>query len=292
MNALIHELASQAPILTDGAWGTQLQARGLPIGACPDAWNLTAPEKVEEVARAYVQAGSRIILTNTFGASRLALERHGVADLTVEINRRGAQMSVRAARGAARVFASIGPTGRMLAMGEVTEGELRAAFREQAFALAEGSVDGFVVETMSDLTEAALAVAAAKETGLPVVACMVYGAGKAGDRTMMGHTPEQAAKELAAAGADVIGSNCGTGGAGMLPICERLRKATSLPLWIKPNAGLPQLVDGKAIYTATPESFVEEALALVRAGATFIGGCCGTSPAFIQTLRKALGLGD
>lgn len=288
MHSLIEQLLVDSPVVTDGAWGTQLQARGLPIGDCPDAWNLTHPDRVEEVARAYVEAGSRIILTNTFGASRLALERDGLADQAAEINRVGAEISKRAAGNIARVFASIGPTGRVLAAGEVDEAEVFAAFAEQARALAEGGADAFVVETMTDLAEARLVVKAARETGLPVVACMVFGAGRAGDRTMMGVTPEQAADALREAGAEVIGANCGTGAADMLPICRRLRAATSLPLWIKPNAGLPELADGKAIYKTTPEAFAEEALALVKAGADFIGGCCGTGPECIRALQSVL----
>jgi 5-methyltetrahydrofolate--homocysteine methyltransferase len=289
MNALINQLIANKPVLTDGAWGTQLQERGLPIGGCPDAWNLTNPEKVEEVARAYVEAGSRVILTNTFGANRFTLERHGLADRVAEVNRQGAEISRRAAGNSVKVFASIGPTGRMLAMGEIKAEDVRLAFSEQAQALAGGGADAMVVESMTDLEEAKLAVGAAKETGLPVVACIVFGAGKSGDRTIMGVTPERVVEELSAAGADAVGSNCGIGPAAMLPICQRMRAATDLPVWIKPNAGLPELVEGRAVYTTTPEVFAEEARALVSAGADFIGGCCGTSPLFIRALAQAFG---
>lgn len=288
MNPLIEGLRAEAPVITDGAWGTQLQARGLPIGGCPDAWNLTHSDFVAEVAREYVRAGSRVILTNTFGANRFALERHGLSDRVVEINRAGVSLSRRAARSSVRVFASIGPTGRMLAVDDVTEGEVYAAFSEQAHALAEGGADALVVETMTDLEEARLAVKAARETGLPVVACMVFGAGQAGDRTLMGVTPEQAVEALTAAGADLVGANCGSGAAGLRPICERMGAVTSLPLWFKPNAGLPALEQGRAVYKTTPEAFAEEAAALVKAGAVFIGGCCGTGPACIRALADAL----
>lgn len=275
-------------VLTDGAWGTQLQERGLGPDELPDFWNLSHPERVEQVARAYVEAGSEIILTNTFRANRLVVsERDPGADLA-EINRAGVEISRRAAGGKARVFASMGPSGKLLLTGAVTEEELRAAFAEQAEALARAGADGIVIETMSDLAEAVIAVAAAKATGLIAVACMVYDSGKNKDRTMMGVTPEQAAEALASAGADVIGANCGNGIAGYVPVCERLRAATGLPLWIKPNAGLPELADDKIVYRTTPEEFARYVPELVRAGAAYIGGCCGTTPDFIRAARRAL----
>lgn len=289
MHALLKDLLAAGPVLTDGAWGTQLQARGLALGEFPDAWNLTHPDRVEAVARAYVEAGSQVILTNTFGANRLRLLEAGLAEKVSEINRRGAEISKRAAGGRAKVFASIGPSGKMLAAGEVTTDELRAAFEEQARALAAGGADALVVETMSDLEEAAIAVTAAKQTGLPVVACMVFDSGRNKDRTMTGVTPEQSAAGLAAAGADVIGSNCGQGIAGFVNLCRRLRAATDRPIWIKANAGLPELVDGRAIYRATPEEFASYIPALLEAGASFIGGCCGTSPEFIRAVDRTLG---
>lgn len=289
MHALLNDLLAAGPVLTDGAWGTQLQARGLALGEFPDVWNLTQPDRVEAVARAYVEAGSQVILTNTFGANRLRLLEAGLAEKVSEINRRGAEISRRAASGRAKVFASIGPSGKMLAAGEVTTDELRAAFEEQARALAAGGADALVVETMSDLEEAAIAVTAAKQTGLPVVACMVFDSGRNKDRTMTGVTPEQSAAGLAAAGADVIGSNCGQGIAGFVNLCRRLRAATDRPIWIKANAGLPELVDGRAIYRATPEEFASYIPALLEAGASFIGGCCGTSPEFIRAVDRTLG---
>jgi methionine synthase I (cobalamin-dependent) len=282
----ITQLLADGPVLTDGAWGTELQARGLAIGDFPDAWNLTHPERVEEVARAYVEAGSRVILTNTFGANRIRLAESDLASKVTEINRRGVEISRRAAAGRAFVFASIGPSGKMLLAGEVTPEQLHAAFEEQARALAEGGADALVVETMSDLAEAKSAVAAARTTGLPVVACMVFDSGRDKDRTMMGTTPEQAAEALSATGADVIGANCGQGIAGFVKICQRLRAATERPIWIKPNAGLPELVEGRAIYHTAPASFASHVPALVTAGASFIGGCCGTSPLFITAVKR------
>lgn len=288
MKPLLEKLLAAGPVVTDGAWGTQLQARGLGIGEFPDLWNLSNPGKVEEVARAYVDAGSQVILTNTFGANRVRLAETGRVAETARINREGVEISQRAAAGKAKVFASIGPSGKLIMTGETSPDELRSAFEEQAQALAQAGADAIVVETMSDLEEAKLAVAAARATGLPVVACMVFDAGKNKDRTMMGATPEQVAKTLTEAGADVIGANCGQGIAGFVPICRRLRAATPLPLWLKPNAGLPQLIDGRAAYTTTPEEFAVHVPELITLGAGFIGGCCGSSPAFIQAIVRRL----
>ncbi len=289
MKPLLGKLLATGPVVTDGAWGTQLQARGLGIGEFPDLWNLSNPNKVEEVARAYVDAGSRIILTNTFGANRVRLAETGRVAETAAINRAGVEISKRAAAGKAAVFASIGPSGKLIMTGETSPEELSAAFAEQAQAIAQAGADAIVVETMSDLEEAKLAVAAALATGLPVVACMVFDAGKDKDRTMMGATPEQVAKVLTEAGADVIGANCGQGIAGFLPICKRLRAATDRPLWLKPNAGLPQLVDGRAVYTTTPEEFVVHVPELIKLGASFVGGCCGSSPEFIKAVAHCAG---
>lgn len=281
-------MASGRIILTDGAWGTELQALGLGPDELPDLWNLSHPDRVEQVARAYVEAGSEIILTNTFRANRLAAGGRASAEELARVNRAGVEISRRAAAGRARVFASIGPSGKLLMEGTLTENDLRAAFSEQAEALAAAGADGLVIETMSDLTEASIAVAAAKTTGLPVVACMVFDSGKNRDRTMMGVTPEQAAAALAEAGADVIGANCGNGIAGYVPVCARLRAATHLPVWIKPNAGLPELEGGRVVYRTSPEEFARWVPDLVRAGASYIGGCCGTNPAFIRAARAAL----
>lgn len=282
MSAL-SSLLAEAPVVTDGAWGTELQARGLAAGECPDLWNLSHPELVEEVARGYVEAGSRVILTNTFRANRIAIGDH--ADV-VAVNRAGVEISRRAAGDRALVFASIGPTGKLVLMDEISAGDLHAVFAEQAHALA--GADAILIETMSDLQEARIAIAAARETGLPVIASMVFDSGKNKDRTMMGATPEQAAAELTAAGADAVGANCGLGIGGYIPVCRRLRAATVLPIWIKANAGLPDIVDGQPVYRTTPAEFAAQAPELVRAGASFIGGCCGTGPAFIRAVKEQI----
>jgi 5-methyltetrahydrofolate--homocysteine methyltransferase len=288
MHAFIANLIKNGPVLTDGAWGTQIMKRGLQPGECPDSWNLIHPEKVEEVAREYVDAGSRVILTNTFGANRYALGKSGLAEKVAEINIKGVEISRKASGGRACVFASMGPTGKLLAAREVTENDLRQAFEEQAQAMARAAPDAIVVETMMDLTEARIAAAAAKETGLPVVACLVFDSGKAKDRTMMGNTAEQAVEVLGGIGVDAIGANCGQGIEGFIPICRRMRAATGLPLWMKPNAGRPEAVEGRAVYRTTAQEFVRFVPELVQAGANFVGGCCGTEPSFIRETGKTL----
>ncbi len=292
MSSLIERLIAGGPVITDGAWGTELQARGLACGEFPDDWNLTHPDAVLEVARANVEAGSRVVLTNTFGAKRVRIGEHECAGQVAEINRAGVEISRAAAGSHASVFASMGPSGKVLMMDETSPQELADAYGEQAGTLAEAGADAIVVETMSDPEEAQIAVRAASSTGLPVVGCMVFDSGRDMDRTMMGTTVEEAAGALSEAGADVIGANCGQGIEGFIPICRRLHDATDRPIWIKANAGLPELVDGKPEYRATPDGFARFVPALTGAGATFIGGCCGTNPDFIRALAENLPVVD
>lgn len=289
MPPLIEALVAEGPVLLDGAWGTELQSRGLEAGDLPDFWNLRHPDRVEAVARAYVDAGSQVILTNTFRANRIALGRHPEVDRVSEVNRAGVEISRRAAEGRAHVFASMGPCGKLLLMGEVDTDALREAFVEQAQALASGGADAIVIETMSELAEAELAIEAARSTGLPVVACMAFDSGKQRERTMMGVSAPQAAQALSEAGADVVGANCGAGIEDYISICRSLASATERPIWIKPNAGLPELEGSEVVYRTTPEAFARDVRKLVEAGAHFVGGCCGTSPRFIEAVRRELG---
>ena len=275
-------------LISDGAWGTQLQARGLPVGALPDTWNLTHPEQVEDVARTYVEAGSQVILTNSFRAHAIAMHASSAADLDA-INRAAVEISKKAAGTQALVFASIGPAGKMLVSGEVSAEELTWAFTAQAQSLARAGADALLIETMSAPEAARLAGAAAKATGLPVIASFAFDSGKNKDRTMMGATPEVVAAAMAEAGADGVGANCGVGVEFAGAICQRLRAACDLPVWIKPNAGLP-VVEGAAIhYATTAEYFASHFAALRDAGASFVGGCCGSTPEFIRALVAARG---
>ena len=288
MNPLIEKLIKGGPVVTDGSWGTQLQNRGLKRGECPDSWNLNHPELVEEVAGQYVEAGSQIILTNTFGGNRLSLARFNLGDKAVAINTAGVEISKKAAGNRACVFASIGPTGKMLLTKETTEEELQNTFEEQAEAQARAGADGIIVETMIDITEAAIAARAAKRTGLPVIASMVFDFGVDKDTTLMGVTPEAAVEEFVEIGVDGVGANCGQGIEGYIPICKRMREVTDLPIWIKPNAGLPEIIDEETIFYTTADEFVKWIPGLIEAGANFIGGCCGSDQSFVRAIRKIL----
>jgi 5-methyltetrahydrofolate--homocysteine methyltransferase len=288
MHPLIASLIESGPAVTDGSWGTQMHKRGLKRGQSPDSWNLSQPEQVEAVARQYVDAGSQIILTNTFGASRLSLSNYKLGDKVLDINSAGVRISRQAAGDRVRVFASIGPTGRMLVTGETTEAELQNVFEEQAGAQAQAGADGILIETMIDVDEARIAAQAAKQTGLPVIVSMVFDSGEDKDRTMMGNSPEEFAVEMHKIGVDGLGANCGQGIEAFLPICKRLRQATDLPIWMKPNAGLPEVVDDSVVFRTTPAEFVRYVADLVRAGANFIGGCCGTDQEFVKAIRQAV----
>ena len=277
-------LAAKKILISDGAWGTQLAAQGLQAGECPEKWNLERPDEVKALAAGYVDAGSDIILTNTFGGSRLKLEKAGLGDSVDEVNRSGAAISKDAADGKALVFASIGPTGEFMSpLGTITEAEMVACFAEQVKALADGGADGFVIETMSDLGEAKAALRAVKEnSSLPVIVSMTFEHGPGGFATIMGVKPEQAAVELTAAGPEALGSNCGSGIENMIEVARLMRSATDMPLWIKSNAGVPELIDGKTVFRETPEEMARHFADLAEAGARIIGGCCGTTPEHVR----------
>jgi methionine synthase I (cobalamin-dependent) len=241
---------------------------------------------VEDVARGYVEAGSQIILTNTFQSNRLSLGRFDLGDKATEINTLGVEISKKAAGDKAYVFASIGPSGKMLLTKETTVDELQSVFEEQANALAHAGADGIIVETMIDLDEAKIAATAAKQTGLPVIASMVFDCGEHKDTTLMGNTPEQAVEEFLKIGIDGVGANCGQGIEGYIPICRRLRAATDQAVWIKPNAGLPEVEDEKTIFYTTAQEFVASVPEMIQAGPNFIGACCGSDQEFVKEIRK------
>lgn len=275
-------------ILADGAWGTEFLKRGLTQGNAAEEWNLLKPKEVQAIAREYLDAGSRIILTNTFGGSRFQLERHGLGSKVREINRIGASLTREVCEGSAITAGDIGPSGKLFIMGEVSEEELFEAFQEQADALKEGGAQWIVVETMTDIGEMEIAVKAAASTGLPVVASMTYERNPTGYRTFMGHSPEDAVASALKAGAFCIGANCGSGVDTYVELASVLRSLTDRPVWIKANAGLPELVDGKPRYRMDPETYARYVPALVEAGVDFIGGCCGTSPAFIRKIAETI----
>lgn len=274
--------------VADGAWGTELDKLGCPPGFCREEWNVTRPDLVRQVAESYVAAGARIVLTNTFGANKFVLGRHAREDKVAAFNRAGAEVSAQASAGRANVFGSIGPSGRILMMGEVGEDELYTAFKDQAQALADGGADGLVIETMTELAEAVTAVRAAKTTGLLVAACMTYDSGRNQTNTMMGVTPEQATAALTEAGADIIGCNCGVGIDNYVKVAGMLRAATDKPIWVKANAGLPEIDGAKVVYNVQPDEYAQKVKLLIKAGANIVGGCCGTTPEFIRAICKAV----
>jgi 5-methyltetrahydrofolate--homocysteine methyltransferase len=282
-------------LLADGAMGSLLMARGLEKGAPPESLNLAAPQVLEEIARLYLEAGADIVQTNTFGASPLKLARHGLAGKAAEINAAAVRAVRRAVGDRAYVSASCGPSGRLLLpYGDVGEDEMRDSFLRQMAALAEAGVDALCIETMTDLREARLAVAAARRTapGVPVMATMTFEATPRGFYTVMGATIEAACRELAEAGADLVGSNCGNGSARMVAIAAEFRKRTRLPLVIQSNAGLPELRHGEALYPETPAHMALAARELRAVGVAVIGGCCGTTPEHTRAMRRALDGGE
>ena len=279
-------------LVADGAWGTEFFKRGLMQGSPPDEWNLTHPEIVREITREYIESGADIVLTNTFGANRFRLEPHGLSDRVKEINASAAAIAREVAAGRALVAGDIGPSGRFLTMGEVTPEELSEVFAEQARALAAAGVDWIVVESMTDVEEMAIAVRAAVQTAkVPVVASMTYNRTPKGYRTMMGNTPEICVKRAEEAGASVIGANCGSGIEDYVPLAPLLRGMTQLPLWVKANAGIPQIIGGKVAYPLTAEEYAAYVPALISAGVDVIGGCCGTDPGFVRAIRGKVSAG-
>jgi 5-methyltetrahydrofolate--homocysteine methyltransferase len=283
--SFLQALQQQIPLLADGATGTMLQNAGLPVGEAPERWMLENPAAVRKLAVQYVEAGSDIVYTNTFGASRVHLRRCGLDDQFETVNRTAVQLAREAHP--RFVAGSIGPTGEMLEpYGEFSADEARQAFADQAALLAAAGVDVLVCETFTDLNESVLAVEAARATKLPVVASMAF---DQGGRTMMGVTPEDAVGQLSDAGAVVVGANCSVG-PDVVETAIRTMKAArpNVRLLAKPNAGLPQMIQGKATYSVTPDTFAAFAGRMRALGVAIIGGCCGTTPAHIHAMRAVL----
>jgi len=278
-------------LISDGAWGTFLQNKGLKPGDCPELWCVDRPDDVLDIARSYIEAGADMIETNSFGGSRFKLEHYGLADRTTELNESAARISRQAAGDGKWVIASIGPTGKMLLMGDVTEDELYDGFKEQAVALAKGGADAICIETMSALDEASLAVRAAREnTECEVICTFTFERTVKGEyRTMMGVSPIDAVKTALEAGAHIIGTNCGNGFEGMIDIVKEMRDVeTGKPILVHANAGLPNNVNGVDIFPETPAQMAALVPDLIKARTNIIGGCCGTTPEHIRALRKAV----
>lgn len=282
------ERIGQGVLFLDGAMGTQLFERGAKAGACNENLNIESPEIVVDVYRAYLDAGSDAIITNTFGATRVGLDKHGLGDKVSEINIAAAQLARKAAGQGKYVLGGLGACGEFLApLGTLKEDELMSAFAEQASALASCDIDGFIIETMTAVEEAKIAVEAIKSVSdLPVLVSMSFDKAGDGFRTMMGVDAERAVSELSGMGITAMGFNCGT-----LTMDEYIEfagvyagllKDAGLPLIAEANAGKPELIDGKAVYSLSPDDFAIKVEAIAKAGAVIVGGCCGTSPEHIK----------
>jgi methionine synthase I (cobalamin-dependent) len=293
----LKERISKGLLLLDGAMGTQLFARGFEAGTCNDYLNIESPDIILDIHRVYLESGSDAILTNTFGASKYALGRHGLADEVVRINTAGAEIARRAAGEKKYVLGDIGPSGGFLEpLGNLKPEELKDAFAEQAKGLLAGGVDGFIIETMTALDEIEIAIEAVKSVGsdLPVFASMSFD--RAGDdfKTMMGVDVEAAVSKIVSLGVDAVGFNCGT--LKLDEYVELAEKFVSMAralsddvlIYAEPNAGKPELVDGEAVYKVSPEDFALATEKIRSAGVTIIGGCCGTGPKHIAAVSEKL----
>ena len=285
----------ERPLLGDGAMGTQLMIAGLEQGNSGELWNLTHPERVVAIQRRYVDAGSECLLTNTFGGSRIMLNRHSHADDVAAINAAGVAIAREAFGGrTGYVIGDIGPFGGLMEpYGEFTEAQVLDAFREQAKALVDGGADAIIIETQTSLEELRLGLMAAREAGAPcVIGSMAYDVTLDGStfRTMMGVDPERAAEFMQAHGTDIVALNCGTGMdmERALQAVLRYLQITELPIMAQPNAGQPKLVDMKVVYDETPAQMVTGVVPLLKAGASIIGGCCGSTPDHIRAFREAM----
>jgi methionine synthase I (cobalamin-dependent) len=283
--------------LLDGAMGTQLFARGVQLGTCNDALDIESPDIVRDVHRAYIEAGSDAVFTNTFGANRYALARHGHADKVFEINEAGAQLAREAAGQDRYVLGDIGPTGDFLEpLGTLKADRVGDAFVEQAQGLLEGGVDGFIIETMTAMDEMEVAIEAVKSAagGLPVFASMSFDKGAAAFRTMMGVDVATAVSKMLSLGVDAVGFNCGTATLDEYVDLARVYVAAArssradAPVFAEPNAGKPELMDGQAVYRVTPDEFAGTCRKILDAGIHILGGCCGTGPQHIRAVAHAL----
>ena len=287
---LLDTLAKKT-LVADGAMGTMLHARGVGFDKCFDELNLTNPAAVADVHREYIEAGAELVITNTFGANRYKLSKHGLQGDVAEINGAGVELAKRVVAASFKdvlIAGDVGPLGvRIAPYGRVKLEEAREAFAEQIKSLANAGADLIIIETMSDLYEIQEAIRAAKEnSSLPIIASVTF---TRDDRTLLGDDPAKVAHRLAASGADVIGVNCSGGPSQLLRILKQMRHAEpNAKFWVKPNAGWPEQVSGRIMYPADADYFGEYALQFREAGANIVGGCCGTTPQHIAAMKKAL----
>jgi 5-methyltetrahydrofolate--homocysteine methyltransferase len=288
---IVHAIREGSILVSDGAWGTAMYRLGLQPGECPELWNISHSDEVRGIARGYAAAGADLIGTNSFGGNTIMLARFGLAERAAELNETAARLTRSAIDLERWVSASLGTTGKMLIVEEVTEEELYETYREQAMALERGGADALCFETMNDAAEAAIAVRAAKEnTHCEVICTFTFAQTVRGDfRTLMGASPSEAIQAVLSAGADIIGTNCGNGTPRMIEIVREIRAAfPAAPILVQANAGLPQVVDGQDVYPENPEFVAGLVPAMVAAGANIIGGCCGTTADHIRAIRQVV----
>ena len=287
---ILDRLAAGDTLIFDGATGTYLQNNGLEPGGSPELMNAANPEVIKGMAKHYFDAGSDIVLTNTFGGNKFMLDRYGAGDRLFELNRLAAEHARSVAPEGKFVAGSIGPTGEFIEpLGTATEDELYEIFSEMSKAFEAGGADAVMIETQLAIEEAAIAVRAAKETtGLVVMATMVFDKGPRGYFTMMGVTPEQAVEGLEEAGADIVGTNCGNGIERMVEIATRMRSVTDKYLVVQSNAGLPIIKNGETCYLETPEFMAKHYRELAELPINILGGCCGTTADHIQALVQSV----
>lgn len=292
---LLQDVILERPLLGDGAMGTQLMLAGLEQGNCGEAWNLTHPERVLAIQRRYAEAGAECIITNTFGGSRIMLNRHSEADHVVEINRAGVAITRQAfGNRDGYVLGDIGPFGGLLQpYGDFTETQVRGAFEEQAAALVEAGADAIIIETQTSLEELIIGIESAQRAGAKcIIGSMAYDVTLDGStfRTMMGVEPERAAEFMEAHGAHIVALNCGTGMdmERARTAVERYKSASNLPVMVQPNAGKPRLVNMKVVYDETPDQMVQGLMPLLDAGANIVGSCCGSTPDHTRAFRKVM----
>jgi 5-methyltetrahydrofolate--homocysteine methyltransferase len=288
MNKLLSKIEIKRVLVSDGAWGTELIKKGFQSGSCPELWNLEKPDEIYSIAKTYVDAGSDIISTNSFGASKIKLEHFGLSDSTYQINRKAAEISKSAAK-EKLVMGSIGPTGKFLMTGEISEEELRQSFSEQLNGLLDGGVDAILFETFYDLDELNAGIETIRElSSIPIICSVTFNKNSDDEfHTLMGNSIREVYSFLFEKGVNLVGVNCGNGYFDSIEIVKQIKKDfPESNILIQPNAGLPEIISGQLVYSETPEKIISAIEKFLEMGVSIIGGCCGTTKEHIKIIRE------